>query len=516
MNDKILALKYRPQFFNEVVGQEFCVQSLSNSISLKKIHNAYLFSGTRGVGKTTIARIFAKSLLCKESISDTPCGECNSCIEINNNNNLDLIEIDAASRTKVEDTRALMENVQYAPTSSRFKIYLIDEVHMLSTKSFNALLKTIEEPPEHVKFLLATTEPEKLPETIISRCLHFKLEPITNKDLANHVKKVLHSENIDFEQDTPELIASAARGSARDSMSILEQCISYTNGDLKKNKISQLLGIIENAIIDEIILYLHNNSISDINDILKSSNIPDYSKLLDHLIERIFHISLSRSLKNNEFNLPDSFIDSQISLQDLQLWYSILVQSKEYMHNTLSKPDHLMMTLLRISLFTEYPNQIKTKTNKNQINNDISKPDPKKKIKTLTEKKSPHTFIEISKWKKAIDSFNLQGLMLDLASNSILDMKDDATILVIDKTKENTYPKKCITDFSILICSNFKNDHVLSIEYKENINTLYKQSISDNIKSKNDMYDAIKNNNDLKEIESVFSAKLDKDKISKL
>ena len=165
MNNKILALKYRPKFFNEVIGQDFCVQSLANSINLNKLHNAYLFSGTRGVGKTTIARIFAKSLLCKEGISESPCGKCESCLAIDNNNNLDLIEIDAASRTKVEDTRTLMENVQYAPTSSRFKIYLIDEVHMLSTKSFNALLKTIEEPPEHVKFLLATTDPDTVSYT---------------------------------------------------------------------------------------------------------------------------------------------------------------------------------------------------------------------------------------------------------------------------------------------------------------------------------------------------------------
>jgi DNA polymerase III gamma/tau subunit len=299
-------------------------------------------------------------------------------------------------------------------------------------------------------------------------------------------------------------------------MSILEQCISYTNGDLKKNKISQLLGIIEVTIVDDIIQHLHDNSIIGINDILKSSNIPDYSKLLDLLIERIFHISLSRSLIDNEFNLPNSFIDSQISPQDLQLWYSILMKSKEQMYNAVSKPDHLMMTLLRISLFTEYPNQIEPKENKNQSKKDTSKPNSKKKIEAIIKKKSSQSIVEMSRWKKTIDSFSLQGLMLDLASNSILDMKDDATILLIDKTKENTYPKKCITDFSILICSNFKTDHVLTIEYKENINTLYKKSVSDNIKSKNDMYDAIKDNNNLKEIESVFGAKIDKDNISKL
>ncbi len=516
MNDKILALKYRPHFFDEVVGQEFCVQSLSNSINLNKLHNAYLFSGTRGVGKTTIARIFAKSLLCKEGISATPCGKCDSCLGIDNNNNLDLIEIDAASRTKVEDTRTLMENVQYAPTSSRFKIYLIDEVHMLSTKSFNALLKTIEEPPEHVKFLLATTEPDKLPETVISRCLHFKLEPITNEELGKHIKKVLESENINFEKGVPEIISNAARGSARDSMSILEQCISYTNGDLKKAKISQLLGLIENTLIDEIIHNLYENSISEINDVLKSSNISDYSKLLDCLIERIFQISISRSLNKNDFNLPSDFLNTDISLQDLQLWYSILIQSKDQMFNAVSKADHLMMILLRISLFTEYPNQVKPNTINNQNKDTVISADSKKKNETVVKDNISQSFIDMSTWKKTIDSFKLQGLMLDLANNSILDMKTDATILIIDKSKENTYPKKCITDFSILICSNFKSDHVLTIEYKDNITTLYKKSISDTIKSKNDMYEAIKDNNDLKEIESVFGAKIDIDNISKL
>ena len=193
MTNDVLALKYRPRFFSEVTGQDLTVDMLSNSIKLNKIHHAYLFSGTRGVGKTTLARLFAKSLLCDTGITDTPCGKCNSCNEIDNGNHLDLIEIDAASRTKVEDTKTLMENVQYSPTSSRFKIYLIDEVHMLSDKSFNALLKTIEEPPEHIKFLLATTEPDKLPETVLSRCLHFKLAQVDFNLISSHLEFVLKS-----------------------------------------------------------------------------------------------------------------------------------------------------------------------------------------------------------------------------------------------------------------------------------------------------------------------------------
>ena len=512
MKNKILALKYRPHFFNEVVGQDFCVQSLSNSIKLNKIHNAYLFSGTRGVGKTSIARIFAKSLLCKEGISETPCGKCDSCLEIDNNNNLDLIEIDAASRTKVEDTRTLMENVQYAPTSSRFKIYIIDEVHMLSTKSFNALLKTIEEPPEHVKFLLATTDPDKLPETVISRCLHLKLESISISSLSQHIINILSKENITYDNDVPELIAKSARGSARDSMSILEQCISYGNGELKQTEIIQLLGIIDHSIVDDIILNLLNNSIENINEILSTLEMSNYTKLLDLLIERVFQISISRKLNNNQYNLPLELLDNNVSIQDLQLWYSILLQAKEQIHSAVSKSDHLLMILLRISLFTEYKNN-NISESANMMN---SNPDLKKKDKSVLIKSNKNTKVELSKWKLSVDKFKLQGLILDLANNSILDLRENATVLLIDKAKENTYPKKCITDFSILICSEYKTDHVLSIEYKENINSLYKQSIKDNINSKNEMYESIKDNENLKEIENIFDAKIDKDNISKL
>ena len=515
MNNKILALKYRPHFFNEVIGQEFCIQSLSNSIKLNKIHNAYLFSGTRGVGKTTIARIFAKSLLCKEGISETPCGKCESCVEIDNNNNLDLIEIDAASRTKVEDTRTLMENVQYAPTSSRFKIYLIDEVHMLSTKSFNALLKTIEEPPEHVKFLLATTEPEKLPETVISRCLHFKLETIGPDALSTHIESTLKKENIKYDSETPEIIANAARGSARDSMSILEQCISYGNGHLQKNQVSQLLGVVENTLIDSIIHHLHKNAISDIQHILNNQQITNYYKLLDSLIERIFEISIVRTTNNNSFEIPDKFLQESIKLQDLQLWYSILLQSKEQLNNAPSKLDHILMTLLRITLFTEYSDN-STHEDDSIQEQSIKKTESKKKNKKNTLNISEKSNFDLSIWKGFVDSQSLHGLMLDLANNSLLDSKDNVFTLVVDKSKKNTYPKKCINDFCSLVCTYFKINADLAVDGRENIYTLYKQSINENIKSKNDMYQSIKDNTVLKDIEDVFDGKIDKDKISKL
>ena len=510
MNKKILALKYRPKFFNEVIGQDFCVQALSNSIALNKIHNAYLFSGTRGVGKTTIARIFAKSLLCEEGISESPCGKCESCIGIDSNNNLDLIEIDAASRTKVEDTRVLMENVQYAPSSSRFKIYLIDEVHMLSTKSFNALLKTIEEPPEHVKFLLATTDPDKLPETVISRCLHFKLESISNETLTLHIEKTLTKENISFEPNTPSLIADAARGSARDSMSILEQCISYCNGILTDKEISNLLGIIDQTIVDNIILALYSNSFESIHDLLENSEINNYYRLLDNLIERIFQISSAR-MTNNE-DLPKELINSSLTLDNLQLWYSLLIQSKSDFDTVPSKKDHLLMILMRIILFTEYPEEIKNREYKGKSTLDIAQ----KKNKRNSSREGAQNQHSIQSWKSFVDSQKLNGLMLDLAQNSIIENNKESTSLFIDSTKKNTYPKKCIEDFTKTIIQFFNITTGIDIEYRDDLNTLYKISVSEKIKSKEDMYDSIKDNNVVKEIESVFDAKIDKENISKL
>ena len=516
MNNKILALKYRPHFFDEVIGQDFCVQALSNSINLKKIHNAYLFSGTRGVGKTTIARIFAKSLLCLQGISEKPCGECESCLEIDNNNNLDLIEIDAASRTKVEDTRTLMENVQYAPTSSRFKIYLIDEVHMLSTKSFNALLKTIEEPPEHVKFLLATTEPEKLPETVISRCLHFKLESIKDNSLIMHLENVLNDEKISFDKEVPSLIASSAKGSARDAMSILEQCISYDNGNLKKDSISSLLGIVDSTLVEQIILSLHRNSISDITNLINTSEAINFPNLLDSLIEKIYEISVSRASNDNKFNLSDKFLNSNLKLEDLQLWYSILMQSKEEMNLAKSKGDHLIMILLRITLFTDYNEVVTDELKDSPSSDEKTVNDSKKKIKSELVSDYEDEPISLSIWESFIQSISLKGLMLDLAHNSILYKNNESCFLIIDEFKKNTYPKKCINDFSDSICQYFNITDKIDIDYKKNINSMYKKSINDNIKSKKDMYESIKDNSILKDIEDVFDAKIDKENISKL
>src|ERR1700694_4367921 len=225
-----LARKWRPHSFAEMTGQEHVLRALANGLSSGRLHHAFLFAGTRGVGKTTVARILAKCLNCECGVSATPCGACASCREIDAGRSIDLIEVDAASRTKVDDTRELLDNVQYAPTRSRYKIYLIDEVHMLSAHSFNALLKTLEEPPPHVKFLLATTDPQKLPLTVLSRCLQFNLKRLPAADIAAHMRRILEQEGVGFDAAGLRLVAQAADGSVRDALSLLDQLIAFGGG----------------------------------------------------------------------------------------------------------------------------------------------------------------------------------------------------------------------------------------------------------------------------------------------
>jgi DNA polymerase-3 subunit gamma/tau len=245
MSYQVLARKWRPQRFSELVGQEHVVNALSNALDNNRLHHAYLFTGTRGVGKTTIARIFAKSLNCELGQSANPCGKCDTCIDIEQGRFIDLLEIDAASRTKVEDTRELLDNVQYRPTRGDFKVYLIDEVHMLSKHSFNALLKTLEEPPPHVKFLLATTDPQKLPVTILSRCLQFNLKALSREQIAKQLAYVLEQETIQNDDDALGLIARAAQGSMRDALSLTDQAIAQGDNTVFKETVSNMLGLLD-------------------------------------------------------------------------------------------------------------------------------------------------------------------------------------------------------------------------------------------------------------------------------
>ena len=255
MSYEVLARKYRPIDFNEVIGQDHVVKALINSINQEKIHQAFIFSGTRGIGKTTIARILAKCLNCESSSKPTPdpCNECSNTKEISTGRSVDFLEIDAASNTQVEKIRDLIETVEYKPAKARFKIYLIDEVHMLSPASFNALLKTLEEPPPHVIFIFATTNPEKIPKTVQSRCLQLNLKTVDEEILSSHLKKILEKEKINYDNDSVSLIANTANGSVRDGLTLLDQAIAYGNGELLKEDVKALLGTIDNSLLIELI-----------------------------------------------------------------------------------------------------------------------------------------------------------------------------------------------------------------------------------------------------------------------
>lgn len=330
MSYQVLARKWRPRTFSELVGQEHVLKALVNALDNDRLHHAFLFTGTRGVGKTTIARILAKSLNCEEGVSSTPCGTCSACTEINEGRFVDLIEVDAASRTKVDETRELLENVQYAPTRGRYKVYLIDEVHMFSNHSFNALLKTLEEPPPHVKFLLATTDPQKLPVTILSRCLQFNLKRLPVEQIRGHLEQVLGDENIDNENAALALISRAADGSMRDALSLLDQAIAYGGGKVGEHEVRTMLGSIEQShVIDLLNLLAANDApglLTRIDELAQHS--PDFAGVLAELISSLHRVALAQTAPNAiDDGLGDreaiTELAQHLSPEDVQLYYQI-------------------------------------------------------------------------------------------------------------------------------------------------------------------------------------------------
>ncbi|MBS7823731.1 DNA polymerase III subunit gamma/tau [Wohlfahrtiimonas chitiniclastica] len=359
MATQALARKWRPKNFHEVVGQKHVVTALTNGLDNNRLHHAFLLTGTRGVGKTTLARILAKSLNCEQGISSHPCGVCSICQEVDQGRFVDLIEIDAASRTKVEDTREILDNVQYAPTRGRYKVYLIDEVHMLSNSSFNALLKTLEEPPEHVKFILATTDPQKLPVTVLSRCLRFHLKKIPAPEITSYLTHIMDAEGIDYQNKALELIAKAGAGSMRDSLSLLDQGIAYTNGHVAFEPIQTMLGLIDDQyalLILRALATLDQSALLAASKQVMDSGADPYA-LLEALIEAFHQLTLLQ-IDASFIDLDDTHQDAwqalatAMSAEDLQLYYQIALHGRKDLEMHPEPLIGLEMTLLRMLLFT--------------------------------------------------------------------------------------------------------------------------------------------------------------------
>jgi len=358
MSYTALARKWRPKTFTELVGQEHVRRALENALTSGRVHHAFLFAGTRGVGKTTIARILAKCLNCEAGVSAEPCGVCASCREIDAGRFPDLIEVDAASRTKVDDTRDLLDNVQYAPARGRFKVYLVDEVHMLSAHSFNALLKTLEEPPPHVKFLLATTDPQKLPVTVLSRCLQFNLKRLPASDIAAQLKRILAEEGVASEPAAVTLLAQAADGSMRDALSLLDQLIAFGAGKAGEAEARAMLGAISR---DHVVRIVELLARADTAELLRCAQAleqfaPDYAQVLDELAGLLVRVGLRQavsSYEGDERYAPELLarLAGALTPEDVQLYYQTAITGRRDLPLAPDPPGGFQMTLLRMLAF---------------------------------------------------------------------------------------------------------------------------------------------------------------------
>ncbi len=358
MSYQVLARKWRPGNFEELVGQEHVQRALVNGLEEDRLHHAYLFTGTRGVGKTTIARIFSKSLNCETGVTSKPCGKCSACREIAEGRFVDLIEVDAASRTGVDDTRELLENVQYAPSRGRYKVYLIDEVHMFSKHSFNALLKTLEEPPPHVKFLLATTDPQKLPVTILSRCLQFNLKRLPVSLIVAHLQHILDAEKVEYDLIALQLLAEGADGSMRDGLSLLDQALAFGAGAIREQEVRDMLGTVSrDRVLNILRALMHRDARAVLQEVAALAEFtPDYESVLAELLSLLHHMMLAKTVPEalDEYVSDREALlelSNQISGEDLQLFYQVGLIGRRDLPLAPSERGGFEMVLLRMLAF---------------------------------------------------------------------------------------------------------------------------------------------------------------------
>jgi len=547
---QVLARKWRPRKFEEMVGQEHVLRALSNALDSGRIHHAFLFTGTRGVGKTTLARIFAKSLNCETGISSTPCGECSTCQEIDAGRFIDLIEVDAASRTKVEDTRELLDNVQYAPTRGRYKVYLVDEVHMLSNHSFNALLKTLEEPPEHVKFLLATTDPQKLPVTILSRCLQFNLRRLHPDMISEYLDKLLGLEKIEFEQTALQHLAQAADGSMRDALSLLDQSIAYGSGTVQEADVKAMLGTIEQTHLYRILAALATRDSEGLYQVITDlkSTAPDYSDVLASLLSVLHYVALIQKIPSAyDASMGDEQalreLATQLSAEDLQLFYQIGINGRRDLYHAPDPAIGVEMTLLRMLAFkpvdaNSLPASVTTPVASSPVTSDLESaqtapvvPAANKQTSEAAMEPPPSTESEavvvspvenatLNEWSDAVTQMKLNGVLNQLAMNCSLVAREktendsELLTLMLDPSYENLLTKERNQRLTESLNNVYSDNYVLNIKVKQGeVETPAMKLERENQARLDDAKKSLESDSNVNKIMDTFSATINTDTI---
>ena len=539
MSYQVLARKYRPRSFDTLVGQAHVVQALKNALDQKRLHHAYLFTGTRGVGKTTLARILAKALNCENGISSSPCGTCSACTEIDQGRYVDLIEVDAASNTQVDNMRDLLDNAQYAPTQGQFKIYIIDEVHMLSKSAFNAMLKTLEEPPEHVKFILATTDPQKVPVTVLSRCLQFNLKQMPSASISEYMEKILKEEAINYEINAIYLIAKAANGSMRDALSILDQGIAYCGGTIEEATIKKMLGAIDQSYLFNLIQAVIDQDGQKVIEIAKHMDERNLSfeAALNDLANLIQIISVTQAIPES---LEVSYLDrdqvialsKKISAEQLQLLYQITILGRRDLYLAPDEYAGFTMTLLRMLSFAPQDAVIAknpaiakndvahsaTKMESAAISKDVSSEtfEIKKKIEVTHEIDEDISDKEILKdvvpfngnWRELVDQLKL-GLVKALAQQSeLVSFKNNEIILSIADEHKHLLNEAYQKKLELSLSEHFSQRIKLVILQKGANNSPLKQKQEERSTLMKDTENAILQDQFVKSLLTEFNAEI--------
>lgn len=539
MNYQVLARKWRPKTFEDMVGQTHVLQALINALDNDRLHHAYLFTGTRGVGKTTLARILAKCLNCEQGVSSKPCDECSACVSINEGRFVDLIEVDAASRAKVDETRELMDNVQYVPSVGRYKVYLIDEVHMFSGHSFNALLKTLEEPPPHVKFLLATTESKKIPVTILSRCLQFNLKHLSVQQVEMQLEKVLELESIESDAVSRNLIAKSADGSLRDGLSLLDQAIAYGDGRLQEAQVRAMLGTIDSLELNTLLEALISGdaeSILECSDHMAEHN-PDYDSVLVELLSIFQRIAICQVLDGNgseEDEIIKEF-SRHISKEDVQLYYQIGIMGRKDLPISPEPRTGFEMTLIRMLAFRpagvahSEAGETKLKTKENEVKENKIKEEASayinieasvsteinKKIETSSNSELNIGSGSTANWQSMIDEMSLVGLVKELAGHCILkEYGQDKVHLVLSPEKEHLFNQTQKERLSNALEMRFGKGTKLEISIEEsNAETPAKKRVREEKEKQQLAESSIKGDENVRAMEEMFDATLDEKSI---